>query len=86
MRRWKHHVRIKHLFTKSEDHASIQESMINIAHAISNEICFNKFSRVILKKFMHIPKGDGIIEPVDYANKLLVRVYDFADANDMWIK
>ncbi len=86
MQHWKHHIKIKHLLTENEDHAAIQASMINIAHALSVETCFNKFSRIILNKFMHIPKGDGIIRSVDYANKLLERVYDYADINDIWIE
>ncbi len=86
MRRWKYHVKVKHLFTEAEDHASIRESMTNIAGVLMNTPCFNNFSRPLLKKFHHIPKSNGVIEPIDYANKLLDKIYDYADANDIWIE
>ena len=84
--RWTHHIKIKHLLTKSEDHNSIQKSMSAIHDVITASDCFILFPQEILKKFKHIPKGDAIISPCDYANKLLALVYDYADSNSIWIE
>jgi len=82
MREWKHKIAIRHLLTEKEDYKSVQESMNKIADVLQKEPCFMKFS---IKKFREIPKGDDIMKPVDYANKLLDRMWDYADDNDIWI-
>ena len=80
---WKSKVRIKHLFTKNEDHASIQQSMNEIADVLTETSEFSGFN---VTKFREIPQGDGVFRPVDYANRLLEFVYDFADRNRIWIE
>jgi len=57
--------------------------MNKVADAIKGDPSFSSFS---LKGFRKIPKGDDVIGPVDYANKLLDRLYDYADENRIWIE
>jgi len=83
MTNWRFKVRVKHLFTDKEDHESIQKSMNAIADVLGDEVCFDEFS---LKQFRNIPEGDDVITPCDYANKLISRMYDFADSNLIWIE
>lgn len=83
---WRHHVKIKHLFTQKEDYDSLQESMTSIAGVIMNTSCFNSFDRDILAKFTHLHSGDDIMTPVDYANKLINLVYDYADDHAIWME
>jgi hypothetical protein len=83
MANWNHRVKIKHLFTESEDHESIQKSMNAIADVLQGEPCFMGFN---IKRFREIPKGDNFFGPSDYANKLLANVYDFADYHRIWIE
>lgn len=35
--------------------------------------------------FYDIPDGDTVFRPVDYANRLMNALYDYADANRIWI-
>lgn len=84
MANWKHKVKIRDLLTEMEDYESIQKSMIAIAKVLGKEPCFNGFND--LRKFKKIPKGNDILGPVDYGNKLLDRMYDYADKNRIWIE
>lgn len=79
---WQTRVQIKHLFTEDESHEAVQKSMNDVADVISKEPAFRHFK---LDKFRLIPEGDEVIAPVDYANKLLSRLYDYADTNRIWI-
>lgn len=83
MTNWQHRVKIRHLFTENEDHESVQTSMSAIADVLKNERCFIGFDTL---KFRAIPKGDSEFGPVDYANKQLSRLYDFADYSRIWIE
>ena len=83
MARWIHKVKVKGLFTEMEDHASVQASMNAIADVLSKEVSFYLFN---LKPFRNIPKGDAVFGPIDYANKLLDQMYDFADYHRIWIE
>ena len=76
---WKHRVKIKHLFTKNEDYDSIKSSMKSIYEVLTVDPYFKKF--VLLNKFIKIPNGDDVISSLDYANKLLDKLYDYADDN-----
>lgn len=82
MAQWRHRIKLKRLFTREEDHESVQASMNKIADAIEADEYFVRFST---KKFRKIPTGDDVITPVDYANKLINKMFDFADANKIWI-
>lgn len=80
---WDYRVKVKHLFTEEEDAESVRKSMNAIADVLDKEPCFRGFS--LLKRFRAIPDGDGFIEPLDYANKLLNELYNYADAERIWI-
>ena len=79
---WMYHVKIKHLFTENEDHESVQASMNAVADVIDASLFFHFYT----KNFRCIPEGDEFFSPSDYANTLLERMYDYADANRIWIE
>jgi len=83
---WKSTVRLKHLFTDEEDHASVQASMKAVADVLSKEVAFARFNQDILTKFRKIPKDNEWFTPIECANKLLTTVYDYADYNRIWIE
>ena len=83
MARWNYKVRIKHLMTDKEDYKSIKKSMNDIADVLDKEICFFGFNR---KEFRKIKKGDSVLSSLDYANKLIARMYDYADSHRIWIE
>jgi hypothetical protein len=80
---WKHRVTLKHLLTEKEDHESIQRSMNALADVLDKDPWFYAFAAKA--RFRKIPRGDDIIAPVDYANKLMARMYDYADEKRIWI-
>lgn len=80
---WQHRVRLKHLFTREESHDAIQRSMTQIADALGSEPCFAGFDAA---KFYKIPKGDDFFAPVDYANQLINKMYDYADLHRIWVE
>lgn len=80
---WHHRVKVKYLFTEKEDHTSIQQSATAIADVLDKEICFWAFDT---SAFRNIPEGDQVFGPVDYANKLLDRMYDYADDQRIWLE
>lgn len=84
MANWQHRIRIRRLFTKKEDHKSVQESMNAIADVLAADSWFDMFRAQ--KKFRSIPKGDDTFGPVDYSNKLLSALYDFCDEQLIWIE
>jgi len=84
MANWKYRVKIKHLFTEREDIDSIQESMNKVADILIKNPCFDKFLGI--KNFRNISKGDDVITPRDYANKLIEKLYDYADDRLIWIE
>ncbi len=81
---WTHKVKVKHFYTEKEDLESIQTSMTAIGDVLDKTPCFMSF--LFTSMFHAIPKGDDVFGPVDYANRLLGRMYDFADANRIWIE
>jgi len=84
MARWIHRISIKHLFVEEEDHVSVQASMNAIADVLGADSHFAGF--FMLKRFRNIPIGDDIMRPVDYANKLLDKLYDYGDRRRIWIR
>ncbi len=80
---WLFHVKIKQFLTDKEDYESIKKAMESIASALEKEPCFNGF-RPTLKKFKSI-KDDDDGNFVVISNRLLDRMYDYADANRIWI-
>ncbi len=86
MPRWTSKVKVKHLLEhEDESHEATQRSMSAIADVLEASPAFNYFDRDWLAKMRAIPQGDDFFSPVDYANKLLDRMYDFADMHDIWI-
>jgi len=81
---WKNRVVAKHLFTEEEDYDSVQKSMNDIADVLEKEPCFSGFEIII--NFRKLPKGNGVLKVVDYANALIDEMYDFADQNAIWIE
>jgi hypothetical protein len=83
MANWKHRIKIKHLFTENEDYESVQKSMNAVADVLEKDSFFKYYN---VKKFRKIPKGDDVFGPVDYANKLIEQMYNYADDNLIWIE
>lgn len=81
---WIHKVKIKHFLTEEEDYESVQKSMAAIADVLYQTPCFVGFKQKY--KFKEIPEGNEVLGPVDFANKLMERLYDYADANAIWIE
>jgi len=84
MTNWRYKVKIKHLLTESEDYKSVQKSMNEIADVLVKESSFGNFLGI--KNFRNIPKGDDVFTPVDYANKLIEKIYNYADDRLIWIE
>ena len=81
---WQNRITLKHLFTEEESVESIRASMRAIADELDKAPFFRHFAAK--KKFRAIPLGDDVIRPVDYANKLLDAMYDYADEHRIWIE
>jgi len=84
MTNWRKKIRIKHLLTASEKHKDIQESMNKISEVLKTHAEFAMTS--LCSQMKHIPKGDDVITPTDYANKLIAKMYDIADEQRLWIE
>lgn len=84
MGKWLSRVKIRHLFTEDETPEAIRKSMRQIADVLENSDSFLTFR--MKSKFRAIPEGDSVIRPVDYANKLLDMMYDYADEHRIWIE
>jgi len=82
-RAWRTTAKIKHLFAVSEDPDAIRQSMSAIADVLDTYPVFAGFG--LKKKFRSIPDGDEIMTACDYANRLLDRLYDYADEKRIWI-
>jgi hypothetical protein len=53
---------------------------------IDSSSAFILFPQRLIERMRNIPAGDDVVPPVDYANRLLDKVYDFADDNRIWIE
>ena len=82
MANWQNRLTLTTLYTNNRDHASIQASMTAIADKLEAAPFFMGFST---ERFRTIPAGDDVISPADYANKLIDKMYDFADDHRIWI-
>lgn len=80
---WKHKVAIKHLLYVGEGYEPLSRSMQAIADVLDKHQCFAAFNSA---DFRDLPVGDHILTAFDYANRLLERMYDYADANSIWIE
>lgn len=77
---WAKTIKIKHLFTDDESWESVSAIGKSVAEVVQREL--PGFGSNNFKK---IPKGDHIMKPVDYFNKELTRLYDYADEHRIWI-
>lgn len=82
---WRKKIKIKQFLTESEKHEDIQKSMNQIADVLEKHHEFLQ-PPAFLQKMRNIPKGDDVITPSDYANKLLAAMYDIADEELIWIE
>lgn len=79
---WNSRVRVKHLFTNAEDHASVQACMNAVADVLDAHPEFMMFDT---RGFRNISEGDDMFGPREYANKHLARMYDYADLWRIWV-
>ena len=82
MGNWHSKVRVKRYFTDSVDHSIIVDKMAKVATELERA----NFPPDIVKSLRKIPKGDNTFSAQDYANKYLGQMYDYADANRIWIE
>lgn len=80
---WKYKVHIKHLLDDDESYEHVVQVAAAIADVLDKAPCFTGFST---KRFRKIPEGDDVVTSADYLNKLLDRMYDFADSHLIWIE
>lgn len=80
---WNSRVKVKHLFTKNNDHESVQTSVNAIADVLEET---DEFCWFDADGFRDIPKGDSFFGPADYANRLLEKMYDYADEHRIWVE
>lgn len=83
MANWRTKVKMTHLFTDEEDHETVQKTMNQVADILESTPAFRMFNS---KQFRNIPEGDDFFQPIDYANKLINKMYDYADDNSIWIE
>ena len=74
---WKHTIKIKHLFTQSEERDDIVESMTKIADVLEKKDC--------VKDFFYLGRCRKIND-VRTANAFLDKLYDFCDARLIWVE
>ena len=79
---WNSKVKVKHLFTDKTDHESVQACMDAIADVLDASPEFSMFDT---RGFRNISKGDEVFGPVDYADRLLGQMYNYADLWRIWI-
>ena len=82
---WKHTIALKYLYDDTDLDApeDVRRSMAVLADAIDENPIFKKFDTSL---FRQMPDGDSFFSTEDYANKLLERLYDFADEKRIWIE
>jgi hypothetical protein len=80
---WKYRVTIKHLLTPDEEHHEVQRDMSAVADVLDRELCFAGFNT---SAFRSIPEGDDFFTPSEYANRLLDRMYNYANEHRIWIE
>jgi hypothetical protein len=59
-------------------------AIADVIEQSSEPFCF--FSKSLIARMRDIPAGDEVVRPVDYANRLLEHVYDYADEYAIWIE
>jgi hypothetical protein len=74
---WQHRLKIKHLFTESDDPVEVKKSMTAIARVLDSTACT-----------MSMPGRERCakLSDIDKANRFLSQLYDFCDANLIWVE
>ena len=80
MRRWEHKVKIRHLFVGKED--PTEEELTHSMNAIGKALEESN----VFKEFDWLDYFQNQFSSLDEANDLLSSMYDFADANSIWIE
>lgn len=81
---WRKKIKIRQFLTESEKHEDVQASMNKVADELEEHSEFKQHS--FIQKMRNIPEGDDVFSPADYANKLIAKMYDVADAERIWIE
>jgi hypothetical protein len=79
---WKHTIKVKHLFTDDYDDAVVKNSMGAIADELAKHPYMKEFDATLFRK---LPDSNEFATTLEMANKLLNKLYDFADDNGIWI-
>ena len=74
---WEHRIDVERFLTMEESPEAVRESMDNIYRVLKSHPCFNDFEMLDLFR-----EEDDLEE----ANDLLNEMYDYADANLIWIE
>ena len=85
MGNWKARVKIKHLLNEDESLEAVRAAMNAIADVLEAPHNRSLFVTFDTGQFRMIPEGDSFFSPIDYANRCLDRLYDYADAKRIWI-
>lgn len=76
MKKWKHELRITHLFTENEDKESILKSMNSIANVIELKSYLDDFDNQFSFRD---------VDNLEEANDLINELYDYCDTNGIWV-
>ena len=80
---WRTRVKVKDLLNDDESPDAVRATMAAIADRLEAAPQFRAFDTA---RFRNIPDGDDVVSEQDYANRLLSRMYDYADENRIWME
>ena len=81
--RWKHKVRFRHLMVNDGTHEGMQAALNRIADELEPNPLFAGFS---FAPFRRLPPGDLVFSHADYADRFMEWLYEFCDANAIWVE
>ena len=95
MGEWKYKIRLSHIIHCSlgnayeqsdlgDSYEDTKKKMELIADEIQNHPELPPF--ILIDYFRNIPEGNCILNYLDYSNKLLEFLFEFADENSIWIE
>jgi hypothetical protein len=82
---WNSRVKIKHLLTDEGTDEAIRRDMASVGNELASSAAFGSFDRRTIARMKALPDGLEPDELLAVANRLLDRMYDFADYNRIWI-
>ena len=80
---WKHKLKIRHLLVSEENDEGIKKMLIDIGDELKKHSFMDNFN---VSLFYEVEDNLGIMTHLDYINELLQRLYDYCDANAIWIE